>query len=68
MKLEFSWQILKKILKYHVMKNCPMEAELFHADGRTDRQTDVMKLPFTVRNSANVLEKCINKKQYSYKK
>jgi len=22
------------------MKNCPMEAELFHADGQIDRQTE----------------------------
>jgi hypothetical protein len=50
------------------MKNCPMEAELFHADRWTDRQSDMMKLSATVRNSTNVLEKCINKKQYSHKK
>jgi hypothetical protein len=47
----------------NVMKNHPMEAELFHADGRTGRQTDMMKLPVTVRNSANVLERGINIKQ-----
>jgi len=45
------------------MKNCPIEAELFHADGKTDRQTDMMKLLVTVCNSANMLEKGINKKQ-----
>jgi hypothetical protein len=33
-----------------------------------DRQTDMMKLPVTVHNSANMLEKGINKKRYSHKK
>jgi len=34
---------------------------------KKDRQTDMMKLPVTVCNSANVLEKGINEKQYSRK-
>jgi len=39
-------------------------------DGWMDRQTqtDMVKLPVTVHNSANVLEKGINEEQYSHKK
>jgi len=37
-------------------------------DRQTDRQIDMVKLPVTVRNPANVLEKGINEKQYSHKK
>jgi hypothetical protein len=32
------------------MKIRPVGAELFHADGRTDRQTDVTKLIAAFRN------------------
>jgi hypothetical protein len=32
------------------MKIRPAGAELFHADGRTDRQTDMMKLTVAFRN------------------
>jgi hypothetical protein len=35
------------------MKICPVGDELFHADGRTDTQTDIMKLIFAFRNFAN---------------
>jgi len=31
----------------------PVEAELFHADGRTDRRTDMTKLIIAFRNFAN---------------
>jgi len=34
------------------MKLHPVEAELFHADGQTDRQTYLMKLIVALRNSA----------------
>jgi len=34
MKLEFSWQIFEKYS--NLMEIIPVEAELFHADGRTD--------------------------------
>jgi hypothetical protein len=34
------------------MKNRPLGAEFFHADGRTDRQTDVTKQIFTLLNFA----------------
>jgi len=41
MKLEFSRQIFRKILKYQiVMKIRPVGAELFRADGQTDRYDD----------------------------
>ena len=35
------------------MKIRPVGAELFHADGRTERRTDMTKLIVTVRNFAN---------------
>jgi hypothetical protein len=35
------------------MKIRPMGAELFHADKRTDRQTDITKLKITFLNFAN---------------
>jgi hypothetical protein len=66
--LNFLGRFSKNTEISNVMKNCPMEAELFHADGWSDRQTDMMKLPVTVRNSTNVLQKGINKTQYSHKK
>ena len=41
MKIEFSEQIFQKIAKIsNFMKICPVGAELFRADGQTDRQTD----------------------------
>ena len=40
MKLEFSRHIFEKNIQIsNFMKICPVGAELFHADGRTDRQT-----------------------------
>jgi len=36
------------------MKIPPVESEIFHADRRTDRQSDVTKLIFALRNLANV--------------
>jgi hypothetical protein len=39
MKPEFSRQIFKKYVS-NFMKMRPVGAELFHADGRTDRLTD----------------------------
>jgi len=58
MKLEFSWQIFrKKILKYVIfMKNRPVRAELFHAGGRADGQTDMTKLIVVFLNFANSLK------------
>jgi hypothetical protein len=35
----------------------PVEAELFHADGRTNRQTDKTKLTVAFRNFAHVPKK-----------
>ena len=35
------------------MKIFPVEAELFHVDGRTDRQTDMTKLKVAFQNFAN---------------
>jgi len=38
------------------MKICPVGAELFHADGRMDRQTDMTKLTVAFHNFANMPE------------
>jgi hypothetical protein len=44
----------RKMLKISSrIKNGPVEAELFHADGRTDKK----KLTVAVRNSANAINK-----------
>jgi len=39
------------------MKIRPMRTELFHADGRTDGQTDMTKLIVTFRSFANAPKK-----------
>ena len=39
--IEFSWQILKKSLNIRFHLKSPVEAELFHANGRTDRYDKV---------------------------
>jgi hypothetical protein len=38
-------------------KVCPVEAELFHADRRTDRRTDTTKLVVAFSNFANAPKK-----------
>ena len=47
------------------MKNSPVGAELFCADRRTDRQTDMTKLIFTFRNYAKA-PKTIRKLQSEF--
>ena len=48
----------RNILKYqNFVKILPVEAELFHADGRTDRRTDMTKLIVAFRNFANAPKK-----------
>jgi len=37
----------------NLKKICPVEAKLFHADGRTDGRTDMKKLMLALRNSAS---------------
>jgi hypothetical protein len=64
MKLEFSGQIFEKYSNIKVLKIRLVGAELFHADGRTDRQidrqrdrqTDMAKLVVAFRNFANAPE------------
>ena len=51
--LELSRKFLKNTRILNFMKICPLGAELFDADGRADRQTDIRKLIFTFRNFAN---------------
>jgi hypothetical protein len=48
MKFEFSGQILKNFHVQVFTKICPVETELFHADG----QTDVLKVMAAFRNFA----------------
>jgi len=50
MKIEFSRQIFEKYSDFH---ENPVGAELFRADGRTDRQTDMTKQIVAFRNFAN---------------
>jgi hypothetical protein len=47
MKLEFSQQILKNTQISYFLKICPVGAELFHGDRRTNGQTDISKLIVT---------------------
>jgi len=39
------------------MKILPVQAELFHVDGRTDRLTDMSKVILAFRNFAKALRK-----------
>ena len=39
------------------MKICPMEAELFHVEGRTDRRRDTTKLTVAFGDFAKTLKK-----------
>jgi hypothetical protein len=50
MKFEFSWQIFEKS---SFIKIILTEAELFQADRRTGRHTDMTKLIVPFRNFAN---------------
>jgi hypothetical protein len=54
--LEFSRQISKNTQISKFVKIRPLGAELFHADGRMDRQTDTTKLTVAFHNFANVPE------------
>jgi len=49
MTLELSRQIFENIQISNFMRNCPVGAELFHADG----WTDTMKLIVALRNFGN---------------
>jgi hypothetical protein len=53
MKLEFSRQFSKNPGIPNFMKRRQVRAELFHADGLTDRRTDMTKLIFAFCNFAN---------------
>jgi hypothetical protein len=52
MKLVFSQQIFEKSSNIKLYVNCPVGPELFHADGWTDRQTDMTKLKVAFHNFA----------------
>jgi hypothetical protein len=53
MKLEFSVHIFGKYKNIKFHQSHPVRAELFHADGRTDRRTNMTKLIVDFRNYAN---------------
>ena len=42
------------------MKICGVGADLFHADGRTDRHTDMIQVTIAFRNFVSVLLKILN--------
>jgi hypothetical protein len=54
MKLKFLDRFFKNIKLSNFMKILTVGAELFHADGRTDRQTDMTELTVAFRNYAKV--------------
>jgi hypothetical protein len=47
-----TWNFSKNPQLSDFMETRPVGAELFHADGRTDRQTDTTKLLVALRNFA----------------
>jgi hypothetical protein len=58
-KLNFLDRFSKYVQISNFMKIRPVGAEMFHADGRTERQTDMMKLIVTVRSFANAAKDII---------
>jgi len=60
MKLEFSLQVFRKILKYRISwKSAQWEPSCsMQADGRTEERTDVTQLIVAFRNFANAPKKC----------
>jgi hypothetical protein len=67
MKLEFSWQILKKIPKYKKWTIYRAGPEMFHAGRRTDGQ-DITKLIVPLHNFANAPNsRCTSEFKYQYK-
>jgi hypothetical protein len=52
MKSEALRHIVEKCIISNFMKIRPVEAELFHCDRQTDRQTDMMALMIAFRNIA----------------
>ena len=57
MELEFSRHIFEKYSNTNLMKIRPVEAELFNAERRTDRQTGMTKLMVAFRNFSNAPKK-----------
>jgi hypothetical protein len=50
MKLYFSGHMFRKLLKYQFHENPSSGAELFHADGQTEKETDTTSLTVAFRN------------------
>jgi hypothetical protein len=53
MELNFFSTIFEKYPHIKLHKFRPVESELFHADGRADRRTDITKLIVAFRNFGN---------------
>jgi hypothetical protein len=53
----FATDFFKNTQISNFMKISPVGAELFHADGRTDKQRDVKKLIAAIHNFANAPKK-----------
>jgi hypothetical protein len=70
MKLEFSRQTSEKSSDINLMKICQLGAELFHADGQTDGQTegDMTKLLVAFRTFANAPKMILSKNVNSHSK
>ena len=59
MNLKFLDMFLKNTQTPTFIKVCPVGAELFHAERRTDRQTDMTKLLVAFRNFASAPNKTV---------
>jgi hypothetical protein len=61
MKLEFSRQIFEKFQISNLIKIRPLGAELFQADGRTDKRKDMAQLivAFFYRSYLTVILSCV---------
>jgi hypothetical protein len=58
MKLEYFRQILEKSSSVKFKENPSSRIRFFHADGKTDRQTDTTKLIVIFRNFAKAPKNC----------
>ena len=57
--LFFLYRFSKNSQMSNLIKIRPVGAELFHEDGRTDRQTDMTKLTVALRNFVSAPNSCI---------
>jgi hypothetical protein len=67
MKFQFSLQIFEKAQISSFIKIRPMGAELFHADRRTERQTDMTKRIVAFRNFAKAPKNLYYTERFFYR-